>query len=151
MKVGGIYVDISNAFPSVDHSILLDKLRTAGNLGLSNEWFASYHSGRNMFVDVNETRSIEMPISRGVPQGSLFGPSLFNLYYDDVVSKFNSNDVTLFADDTAVISSSANTSSLLKQLQSELTKIDAHLTSLRMELNAKKTYLCCLGMIVTFR
>jgi hypothetical protein len=119
---------------------LLNKLETVDNLGLSNEWFESYLSERAMSVDVDGTNSPQQPISRGVPQGSVLGPVLFDLYYDDVVENFASNDITLFADDTATISTASNTLSLLEVLQSDLAKINSHLASLRMKLNAKKKH-----------
>ena len=59
--------------------------------------------------------------------------------YNGVVSKFNRSDITLFADDTAVVSAASDTSALVQQLQQALTHIDTHLRSLNMELNSKKT------------
>jgi hypothetical protein len=139
MKVGCLYVDIRNAFPSVDHKILVETLRLHGNLGLSSGWFESYLSSRKMYVDVNNNHSELVSVTRGVPQGSIFGPLLFNIYYNNVVSKFKSSDITLFADDTAVVSAAADTTTLMQHLQQALMNIDMHLTSLNMELNAKKT------------
>jgi hypothetical protein len=80
-----------------------------------------------------------MPVARGVPQGSVPGPLLFNIYCSDVAKLFDAGDITLFADDTAVVSSAATTLSLVERLRSQLTQIDMYLRKLKMELNTGKT------------
>ena len=109
------------------------------NLGLPQGWFNSYIENRNMYVQLSSHNSAEMPLTRGVPQGSVLGPLLFNIYYGDVVKLFCPADITLFADDTALVSSAATTLSLIEHLQSQLTQIDTHLRKLKMELNSGKT------------
>jgi hypothetical protein len=140
MNVGCVYVDIRNAFPSVDHEMLLEILNQYGNLGLPSDWFKSYLTNRKMYVDLNNNHSDLVPVTRGVPQGSIFGPLLFNIYYNAVVLRFNSQDVTLFADDTAIVSAANDAATLIQRLQQALIDIDEHLTSLKMELNTKKTF-----------
>jgi hypothetical protein len=78
-------------------------------------------------------------ITRGVPQGSILGPVLFNLYYNDVISEFSEKDITLFADDTAIVASAHDCISLQSSLQTRLNIVDEHLCSLNMELNTDKT------------
>ena len=80
-----------------------------------------------------------MPVTRGVPQGSIFGPLLFNVYYNGISSKFEPRNVTLFADDTAIVSSATNTPGLLRSMHQSLSITYSHLAQLRMELNASKT------------
>jgi hypothetical protein len=138
-NVGCIYVDIKNAFPSVDHTILVQRLNDFNNLGLSNQWFASYLSDRCLYTDVCNAYSNTRPITRGVPQGSLFGPLLFNVYYNDVAKAFCPNEITLYADDTAVVATGTSIPTLLEQLRLRLQNVNAHLMSLRMDLNTQKT------------
>jgi hypothetical protein len=92
-----------------------------------------------MYVDVANSNSECVPVTRGVPQGSIFGPLLFNVYYNGISSKFEPRNVTLFADDTAIVSSATNTPGLLHSMQQSLSITYSHLAQLRMELNASKT------------
>ena len=74
------YIDLSKAFDSLNHSILLNKLRHYGISGCSYELFRSYLSNRLQFVDFNGKMSIKLAISTGVPQGSVLRPLLFPIY-----------------------------------------------------------------------
>ena len=92
-----------------------------------------------MYVDLDGACSASSPITCGVPQGSVLGPTLFNVYYSDVIAEFPHNEITLFADDTAIVASAPKTEELQVAMQSRLTRIDEYLQSLNMELNASKT------------
>jgi Reverse transcriptase (RNA-dependent DNA polymerase) len=124
----------------VDHNILAEAVGKHSNLGLPQGWFRSLLENRKMYVQLKGQNSAQMPLTRGVPQGSSLGPLLFNIYYNDVVKRFKHADITLFADDTALMSAASNTRSLMQSLQCQLTQIDTHLTKLRMELNSSKTF-----------
>jgi retron-type reverse transcriptase len=75
----GIFLDLSKAFDTVDHNILLDKLNYYGIRGLALDLIKSYLSDRMQYVQYNQTNSIRQNISCGVPQGSILGPLLFLL------------------------------------------------------------------------
>ena len=69
----GIYSDLKKAFDTVDHSILLWKLNNYGIRGVVHDWFASYLSNRLQFTAVNGCSSCKLPVTCGIPQGSVLG------------------------------------------------------------------------------
>ena len=76
-----IYIDLSKAFDTLDHSILLDKLTYYGVCGLENLLLRDNLSGRHQYVDYNGSKSRTNSISLGVPQGSILGPLLYIYIY----------------------------------------------------------------------
>uniref|UniRef100_A0A8C9X8F2 Reverse transcriptase domain-containing protein n=1 Tax=Sander lucioperca TaxID=283035 RepID=A0A8C9X8F2_SANLU len=76
-----VLLDLSAAFDTIDHSILLQRLELlVGIKGIALSWFKSYFSDRSQFVNVNDESSRHAKVSHGVPQGSMLGPILFSLY-----------------------------------------------------------------------
>ncbi|KAK5884206.1 hypothetical protein CesoFtcFv8_018051 [Champsocephalus esox] len=76
-----ILLDLSAAFDTINHSILLTRLETTFNItGTALSWFTSYLSDRNQFIYINNCKSPTAPLPQGVPQGSVLGPLLFILY-----------------------------------------------------------------------
>ena len=94
-------MDIAKEFDTVDHAKLLHKLQEFGFSGSVLLWFKNNLSGRCQRVTVYGATSTPLPITSGVPQGSLLGPFLFSVYINDLPSYVsNSTGVGLFADDT---------------------------------------------------
>ena len=75
-----IFLHLSNAFDTLDHTILLDKLLYYGIRGTAYNLLRSYLANREQFVELNDTASKTLHIVTGVPQGSILGPLLFLIY-----------------------------------------------------------------------
>ena len=100
-----IFLDLSKAFDTVNHSILLSKLLFYSILNSDIIWFQSYLNKRKQRAFVNGVMSDTISISTGVPQGSNLGPLLVLIYINDFIQASNFFSMRLFADDTFLTAS----------------------------------------------
>ena len=133
-----LYIDLSKAFDTLDHSILLAKLNYYGVCGLENILFGEYLSGRHQYVDYNDVKSETKSISIGVPQGSILGPLFFLIYVNDLPSVTPIFYMLMYADDTTLYCNLVGVNSEVK-INNELSKISEWLSSNKLSLNIKKT------------
>ena len=145
-----VFLDLSKAYDTLDHSIILHKLKYYGIKDGPLSWFQSYLSNRCQFVDFDGTYSTTRSLSTGVPQGSILGPLLFIIYMNDIYVASDKFRAVLYADDSNMISTlcsfdvslSINNfqrSKLSHNINEELKGISDWLAINKLSLNAKKT------------
>ena len=118
------YLDLAKAFDSVDHSILLQKLKCYGVTGRLLNWFADYLNNRRQRVVMDGATSQWTPATSGVPQGSILGPMLFVIFINDAPDVINNKAIPpLFADDTKLYKNITSVNDC-NQLQETLTHLD---------------------------
>ena len=143
----GVFLDLSKAFDTLDHTILLDKLLYYGIKGTERAWFKSYLSNRTQFVSYDGTNLCTLSITTGMPQGSILGPLLFTIYMNDIHNANTKFHAILFADDTNLtlcsfdvnIDNNCNRMQLSANINKELKNIQIWLEINKLSLNVKKT------------
>ena len=95
-----VFLDLSKAFDTIDHSILLAKLNHFGVRGVANKWFGKCLNGRLMQTEIDRKISNFESIVLGVPQGSILGALLFLNYINDFPKCLTSGKAIMFADNT---------------------------------------------------
>lgn len=140
-----LYLDISKAFDTVDHDILLDKLHTYGIRGVTLSWFSTYLKDRYQVVRIREEISSPLKITSGVPQGSTLGPLLFLIYVNELLNLKITGRIYSFADDTSVLFSANNKSELIKKINDDLRILTVWFVRHKLYPNLKKTKIISYG------
>ena len=140
-----IFIDLRKVFDTVDHAILLKKLKKYGVNGLEHEWFTSYLDKRRQVCRINGTSSQLTEVTCGVPRGSCLGPLLFLIYINDLPFSLQKSNVSMYADDTAISLSSKNIDELQNDLNLDLLKLQDWLHANKLSLNVVKTQSLVLG------
>ena len=135
----GIFLDLAKAFDTVTHSMLLTKLYNYGIRGVAYNWLKNYLSNRYQYVYLNNTNSDRLPVTCGVPQGSILGPLLFLLYINDLNTVSKVFTLIMFADDTNLFINGRNLEDLTQIANTELKEISNWFSANLLSLNVKKT------------
>ena len=99
-----IYLDLIKAFDTIDHLILIDKLKYYGINGTISEIFSSYQNNHKQYAEIYHIKSNMLPITTGIPQGSILGPLLFIIYINDFAQTSSMFNFIIYADDTTLSS-----------------------------------------------
>ena len=136
----GVFIDLSKAFDTVDHSILIKKLQIYGVLGSNISWIRSYLSNRKQFIQISPTEKTDFQtVKCGVPQGSILGPLLFLIYVNDLQQSSKLLNPIMFADDTNLFYSHENIFQLFSKVNFELSEINQWFNANKLSLNVTKT------------
>ena len=135
-----LYIDLSKAFDTIPHDLLILKLKYYGFHGSLLKWLCSYLSGRQQRVFISGVPSAWLPVTSGVPQGSILGPLLFLLYINDLPINVRHSKIALFADDAKCVKNVKSVASCI-ELQSDLDSIFSSSQKWRMIFNITKCYI----------
>jgi hypothetical protein len=134
-----VFLDLSKAFDTVDHRLLLLKLERYGIRGLCLNFFASYLENRHLYVNFGQQSSDCLPVITSVPQGSVLGPILYNLYTNDVDVYLNDINKVFYADDTTLVAVSSDLDSLTEFMNNKLLELSEWYKFSRLALNTAKS------------
>ena len=117
--VGAVLMDLSKAFDCIPHELLIAKLSAYGFDRKSLTFFLSYLKGRKQTVNIKGNLSSYMDVLAGVPQGSILGPVIFNIFLNDMSNIFEKCNLNNFADDNTLDDHASNVPDLVNSLEND--------------------------------
>lgn len=138
-------MDLSKAFDCISHPLLLSKLKAYGLNDSAVYLLSSYLENRKQRVKVGDSVSCWEHISKGVPQGSILGPLLFNVFRNDIFFSVTNCSLYNYADDNKLGSANINLKNLITDLESDSLKAIEWFTLNEMEANPQKFKAIFLG------
>ena len=136
----GVFIDLSKAFDTVDHNILLKKLEIYGISDTHLQWFRNYLSNRKQYIQFDGWQKTNYKtVKCGVPQWSILRPLLFLLYINNIQFTSDLLDPIMFADDTNLFYSKKDINTAFLKVNTELQKTNEWFISKKLSLNVKKS------------
>ena len=138
-------IDLSKAFDTINHNLLLKKLYTYGIHGSELSWFTDHLAERKMRVVVDGISFVWARVSMGVPQGSILGPLLFLIFMNDLPEVVEECTINLYADDTTIYLADANPVMLGSRVEGDLGRVADWISSNGLRMNVAKNQLMVLS------
>ena len=142
---GAVLMDLSKAFDTINHELLIAKLHAYGFEKDALKLVLSYLSNRWQRTKINTSYSSWSELTSGVPQGSVLGPLLFNIFLNDLFFIIKDIDICNYADDNTFHTSDLNLSELMKKLETSVEKALHWFRNNSMKLNSGKCNLLICG------
>ena len=133
-----MFIDLSKAFDTISHGALLTKLQSYGVKSKELLWFTDYLFGRHQYVQLGVNMSSNQPVFSGVPQGSILGPLLFIVFYNDFVDQLANSRVLKYADDTVIYVPGKDIETIERALSQDLELIAEYFNQNELVINLKK-------------
>jgi hypothetical protein len=144
-----VLLDMSAAFDTVDHGLLLKKLEVMGITDKALEWMMVYLNDRIFSTIACGVKSKPLPLQMGVPQGSVLGPLLFTVYIRDLGEIIQRTDVkySIYADDVQLLVHSlpSKFTEGVKRIEETLSNIEDYTSNNFLQLNSMKTEFIAFG------
>ncbi len=142
---GVVYLDLKKAFDTVNHQVLMKKLKCLGVHGRTLSWFQSFLSNRSQQTVIGNSLSDSLKISVGVPQGSILGPLLFLVHINGIQKCLKHCQMIIFADDLALFCPATTQEELQSKLDTDLQSVMKWLVNSKLLLNVSKSKLMIIG------